>query len=398
MTLQVVSILRNYPSVRDAFMKELHRAPYFLRYVPHDELLMICITERSDVRNPIVQECNGLVLEKDTFRVISMGMSAVIRTSQEDLASAACNHLQNNHGLSDEDIASLPAINEYMTIEGAEDGTVLRVFSYNDHWFMTSARKMDARRLHWVSSKSFWELFAEAAGVPSDNLESVFEEHLDKNLTYSFVLLHPENRHVIVHDKPTLVLVNVRDNSTLKEQSGTVVSFAQLPTRLDSFFDVPEHKRGVILTLIHKDGARIRLLCDRSDFVRAEALRANMPSFDLSYIAACTEEERSAFRSVFPEFTQQADALDKTMEKLVRGLFFLYRRTFISKLERNVEKDDPLYRLLGSLHYLYKSRDPRTPIVNADVESVIRQLDPRTIASLLVDVPRVIDLSRHRTK
>lgn len=378
--LQVVEILKSHQSLRDAFMSTLHKAPYHLRYQPYKDLVMTSTTPRSNLLDPIVQESHGLVLKKETYEVVSMGPSAPIRITEEDL----------------EQLASQFPNATYQT---AEDGTVLRVFHYNDEWMMCTSHKMNAKALHWSSTKSFWQLFEDAAG---GDLDELFDTHLDKAKSYSFILLHPEHWHVVKHETPQVVYIQCRDNNTLLEEPLTQLPFAKLPKTLNApdMTLLDETHRGIMTSLKVSDVVTLRYLCDKSSFVRGEALRANMPSFELSYLSAKEAQEREAFKEVFPHTQAMTKEMDLALYRLFKAVHSLYIRQFVNKEKvLQHDKDDILCRALYSIHHKYLSQHNHDPqqkklgMTVKDVEHVLRGMGPTALSQLLDDTARAICLA-----
>ena len=75
--------------------------------------------------------------------------------------------------------------NENTTVEYCEDGTIIRLYNYNDNWYTSTTKTINASVSYWSSSKSFHELFSEL-------FDEKYLEILDKNSTYFFILLEVE--------------------------------------------------------------------------------------------------------------------------------------------------------------------------------------------------------------
>ena len=333
-------------SFRELFKDVLHNAPYHLRYStdnhrPH--LFMIHPTDLSDKSEELVRECNGIILNCNTFEIVAYGM----RTLNDYEQSV--------------DNMNLEELEKY-NIEEAEDGTVLKVFYHDVEWIVSTNRRIDASRVRWSSRKSFKQMLCEA--LSTTNPDELFEKDLKKDLTYSFILLHPDNRLVIKHENPELVFVSSRNNVSLEEISPeNAMSWARLPRKL-----TPEEcikninskdakdKRGVILTLENSDPKNInRRKIDYQWFSKGSGLRKNMPDFYLSYLS-CNHQEKKEMREYFgsdEENKKMFNNVDISLRNLGNHIFELYRDSYVRK-QFKIPNNHPLFNILRKLHNVYR--------------------------------------------
>ena len=122
----------------------------------------------------IQKECSGLILEKNTNNII-----------------AACQH----------DFEETPKDkNDFVSAEYCEDGTIIRLYNYNNMWVTATKKCIDAKFSFWSNTKTFNDMFWEVFSHNNMDLSA-----LDKNCTYIFVLLHLENLMVVKHTQNELV-------------------------------------------------------------------------------------------------------------------------------------------------------------------------------------------------
>ena len=188
----------------------LHHAPYHLRYSldkNRKHLIMIHTTPLSDLNNKVVQECNGIILDNRDYSVVSYGLDVL----------ADC----NNEG----DLSELFKRSKVplTSIVQSEDGSMLKVFYHKNEWIVSTSKRIDATRVRWSSSETFYQLLEKHLKV--SDLSGLFEKDLDKDCTYSFILTGPDNFHVIEYPESNLFLVHVRNNTSFKEK-GCVLDWA----------------------------------------------------------------------------------------------------------------------------------------------------------------------------
>lgn len=338
---------------KDLFTGILHKEPYHLRYSlssDYPDLFMIHTTEKSKIENPVVQECNGIILQKEDYQICSYGM----RTLQRITAKRGRCYLTEEF------------FQKIDSIEEAEDGTVLRVWYHHntESWVVSTNRRINAYRVTWGSPKSFGLMLEDVFNMMGVSRKETFDNDLDKEWTYSFVLLHPENQHVLFYPFPKLVYISKRHNSSFEEtEADSGFSWCSLPTllpkektsredllsRLGSYLRM--QKRGLIFTDRSDPTTVHRTIIDYPWFENATELRKNLPYIHLSYLA-CNDEEKTRLRYCFgnqPVF----DALDGGLRYLVTYALNSYHDAYVKKRYR-ISKNHPIGTLMKILHHQYK--------------------------------------------
>ncbi len=69
--------------------------------------------------------------------------------------------------------------NNDWTITEAIEGTLIRIFYFNDKWIITTHRKLDAFKSKWGSEKSFGDIFKEAVMIKTQ--DSQINDDVDVN-------------------------------------------------------------------------------------------------------------------------------------------------------------------------------------------------------------------------
>ncbi len=360
-------------SFRQLFHDLLHQAPYFLRYSLDSErpdLFLIHPTTMSDLENEVVKECNGTILSKNTFQVVAYGMQTI------------------------QTVSALPEeLEPGIRFEEAEDGTVVKVFHHVNEWMISTNRRIDAGRVRWASTKTFKTMLTEAlvaAGKPG--LETLDE--LDKDITYSFILLHPENQLVIYHPKPQLVMVSRRNRLTYEEQLPTesneswyrlpkFLTLEEVQEHLKS--DIPKPERGIIF-VDPKDPLHInRAKLDYDWYKALNHLRHNLPTMNLSYLA-CSPEEKMRFKLAFGDGQGIFNTTDWYLGQLGMYLHCVYKDVYVKRIFQ-VPRLHPISPLLYRLHNVYKDvkRTTKAPfhIRGEHVQYVINSTPARKLDHLL---------------
>ena len=124
------------------------------------------------------------------------------------------------------------------------EGTLIRLFKSSKEWNLSTNRKIDGRQSKFISQSTMEELFVSIIANNSrikrfEQLFPLFDEHLDVNVCYMFVLCHPENKVVCQIQEPRLWLVaayhinnkewlnlNIYDNEEWKKASNFQITTA----------------------------------------------------------------------------------------------------------------------------------------------------------------------------
>ena len=168
--MELLKELNNHESF-DSAKNVLTSSPYNLKVTENNEdnTFMISYNKDSEKTNDFINECRGIILEKDTNKVVCYTF----------------NRKHNSTFLKDELLNNWDACKFYESI----DGTQIKLYYYNDKWNVSTTRCIQAKNAYWYSKKSFEELFKEASfGLDYSKL--------NKDYCYSFVLKHKENRIV----------------------------------------------------------------------------------------------------------------------------------------------------------------------------------------------------------
>ncbi len=154
----------------------------------YPSLYLVCQTDKSDNSIPWVRECNGIILEKETNKIVCYSFKKCkdIDTVDTDINLDAAR------------------------LEIAVDGVLIRVYNYNGIWMISTKKCIDAKKARWLTKKSFHEMFEEV--FPTESIG-----RMDVNEVYSFILCHPENNMVVRYETPKIYHIATRNMITGEE-------------------------------------------------------------------------------------------------------------------------------------------------------------------------------------
>lgn len=352
-----------------------------------NELSDLYLLVSKEQVTPLQMECNGLILEKETNKVVCMCLNKF-------------NKITNINAINQiETIENLKVQYPKLRMEYCEDGTVIRLynrntgFGWNDrlNWFTATTKCIDARKSYWSSEKTFDDMFWEIFDKSRYNIAD-----LNVNCTYSFILLHRENRIVVNHRYNNLIYINSVHNET-HEETFTNYFFNKDPKRcirrtkqidiisgihypLDDYY-LP-NKRGIILKFFDEINNKWSLWqYDFQQYGSVKEIRGNVPSIRMRYLELLNEPEKLAIlEKEYPENQMLFAMIKHCMNNLYKRVHKLYFESHV-KHSLTVTDTDPLFRTLKQLHAGYKKKNI---IVTFDaVIEKVNSLNPNIISKLV---------------
>ena len=170
----------------------LENDPYNLKIKEDNTLQALCLIhsqDKSDFNNKIVNECNGIILDKNTLKIICYTFDKCCEETT----------LPNNLDINQ------------LFMEYSIEGSLIRLYNYDNNWILSTKRCIDASKSKWLTNKNFVELFYECLGDINLN------QAINPKYCYSFIISHPENNIISKKVVSTLYHVSTRDMDTLKE-------------------------------------------------------------------------------------------------------------------------------------------------------------------------------------
>ena len=225
------------------------------------------------------------------------------------------------------------------TVEDFVEGVMINVF-YDEDWRIATKSNIGAN-CRFDSPRTFAELFEDckqAVGLDYDML--------NKNLSYSFVMQHPDHRIVTPITKPSLVCVAKFHG----EEEFLADLFPPARHLFSSWEEAKEAaQRGLGKGLVFKyKGLRSKIRNRMHHSI--EQLKQNVP-FPERYIKLRNKPQLKEYLFYFPEEKGKADALETKIQEKTQLLYTTYRDCFMFKKEK--AKEHPLKTVLYDLHTIY---------------------------------------------
>ena len=174
--------------------EQLEAAPYNLKIKEEGSLILFKYNQiASDFSNPIVCECRGIILEKNTWRVVRYAFNKFFNIGEPNAAT-----LDWDSAIATEKL----------------DGSLMSVYYYDDEWRVATNSTIDAYKapLDNGGFKTYGDLFAKAAEIAGLDYTK-----LCKHYTYTFELCSRYNKVVLDYPDIKLYHILTRDNETFEE-------------------------------------------------------------------------------------------------------------------------------------------------------------------------------------
>jgi hypothetical protein len=322
------------------------------------------------IKNELLNsQANGIIFEKQTNKVVAMCQNRLIECNNND-------DLQNS---------------EIKRIEYCEDGTMIRLYNYNDTWYTSTTRCIDASKSYWTSTKNFSDLFWD---VFDKNLLNT----LDKKYTYVFVLLHKENRIVVRHKINMLVYISRINNETYIEdftQQFNNIYGIRRPKKIDNYnfnynniTDTVENfynpfKRGIIIKTFNISTNKfVNYKIDYKNYINIKTIRGNVPEIRMRYLELLNDSEKlHILEQNYNEYKFMFKLIKNEVAKLTKIIHKLYIDSHIKHIT-TVDDNNIYYKTLKQLHAQYKTTN--SPILFNDVQKKIYTMDKKIIKRLLM--------------
>ncbi len=340
-TTNFFTLLHSNRSLDDFIHLLRQKYHLYVRYNEESELYLIKYDrKKSKMGEALVKECRGIVLTKDKRIICFPPEKSITIERMKDIVK---NDIEN------------------VRFEEHVDGTMINVF-YNpikERWEKSTRSRIGAN-CSWLCKETFATLFNEA----SNHLDLSI---LDKNLCYTFVLVHPKNRIVVKYTSSFISLVSVRrihqngyENISLEEVYHTLQEkgvTVKIP-KVYQFQSIDEMKEYVskqdsrIQGIIVKYGFyRAKLRNQEYDFLKK--LKGNTPHLMELYLRLRKDMKVKPFLKHFGEYKKPFNEFREEIHQITYRIYNWYVNVFINKY---CDKNEIPYEFkphCGNIHKMY---------------------------------------------
>lgn len=260
----------------------------------------------SDMSISEVQDCRGLILEMNTWKIMSMSFRKFFNSEETNAAKIDWNTAQVLEKL---------------------DGSMIQVYwDWNkNQWFAATTGTAEGEgevnnKLGTTFNELFWNTVTEKYGFDKSKLS--------KNYTYVFELTTPYNIVVKPHGESSATLITIRNNETIEELSFEAIGIAArgLNIPLVKSFDLNKGNMGAIIRTFEgmswsEEGYVVvdanfnRVKIKNPAYVAVHHLKGKTAEHNILTIVKSNEIEE--FASTFPERQEELFKLKANYDALV---------------------------------------------------------------------------------
>lgn len=341
MKLQLFKFINNH---KDNWKELLQQPPYSLIIKEDDTYMLLKYNQlESDFSKKIVRECRGIILDKETLKVVAFPFTKFFNYGQVEAAK--------------------------INWKGARvldkiDGSLIFLWYDRNEWHWSTSGNINASRsefsmtdlLKIKCSVKTWQELIEYA----DNYKDLQWDKLDKNCTYMFELVSPYTKVVIPYSCTKLYHLATRNNVTYKEEEQDIG--IQKPksyplTTLDDCLSAAEQlsKEYEGFVVVDKNYHRVKI--KNPTYLMMHRMANNGQITLKSVLALLKSNDHEEFLSYFPEWKFLFDAVQEilksyTEEMLAEVKIFkdkkdtMPRRDLVTLISKEAKWQDYVFKQL----------------------------------------------------
>lgn len=322
-----------------------------------------------------IKNTRGVVFDKDGKIVMkTFGFTPEYSVKDYNLINnVVLNGIDNSMFTYNSDTNMFELSDKGVIIFESEEGSLIRVFNYNEKWYISTHRKLDAYHSKWSSKVSFGAVFESAithlyntsegfkdwVGELGENkLIDQFLTKLNPEHQYTFLLRNTKENRIVCKepDHPTVYYVGSFWNE------GNSFGFDAIPIStprrplLNSTDEIvkfvescdPNSIQGVII--VTKDNKIYKIMND--SYNELYSVRDNCPSVKFRYLQVRTNPVlKQQLIKLYPNFVSEFNKYESVILEIAKEIHNAYISRFVNKQYRKVSPD--LYVIIKICHGMH---------------------------------------------
>ena len=302
---------------------------------------------------------------------------------------------------SDSFIKMYPEKRDHLVAQEFIEGTMINAFwdpsvGLTGSWEISTRNTVGATSSFFkgANQKTFRTMFLEAMSAINLSLDS-----LNKDLCYSFVLQHPDNRIVVPFKKPDLYLVAVY-HIKIVDGNWLVLSYPMSDLKnynwgpaTIKFPEVYEWKTyteliekyasmntsySVMGVVVYNNLTGERMKIRNPVYEQVRSLRGNQPKLQYQYLSLRKEGKVADFLKFYPEHKKEFSSFRDQVHLFTNTLFANYISCYVKK-EKPLKEFSDQYRIhMFNIHknYMDELREKKLFVTNTIVINYVNNLHP----------------------
>tara|TARA_A100001011_G_scaffold400160_2_gene512848 strand:- start:2307 stop:3617 length:1311 start_codon:yes stop_codon:yes gene_type:complete len=366
-------------------------------------LELYCYLHCNASDNETLQQCRGVVVHNQ--KIVMKAFPYTIEYDHDD---------QENISKNIE-----PIFNGCKFFE-AYEGALIRMFYFDNQWYVCTHRKLNAFRSKWASSESFGTCFKKAlleelnynkefydacySEENNDNILDRFQSTLDITKQYMFLVRHSkENR--IVCEVPTGNISKVYHVGTFINGELDMTDKCLLNYPTQKFFDSLDDLKNFVGNIDVKKLQGIivftpnnkQFKINHKEYNELFKIRGNEPSIKFRYLQIrMTRRSLNILYYLYPEMHTTFDEIENSIYDIARNIYSSYIQRFIKKRFVTVPIEE--FAVIRECHSWHEEDRVHNRISLEKVISILNKQSPTAINHMIRRLKVERDQKKNDTK
>jgi hypothetical protein len=349
-----------------------------------NDLDLFCYLKCSNSDEDIIKQCRGVIFNGDNVVMKAFPYTEEYTTS-DNLSEI----------LKDVNL-------EECDIYDAYEGTLIRIFYFNNKWFISTHRKLNAFRSKWASKESFGTTFKRALEAEIENNEKLkaliplgeentlerFQSILDKSRQYMFLIKNINENRIVCYSEPpmlyhvgTFIDGNISLTDDIHIPYPNKLNFRDIET-LNKYVDNIDirYLQGVILFTKNKQYKVYN--CDYMDMYK---VRGNEPSIKFRYLQVRMDNKyREMLYYMYPDMKDLFENYENILYDIACSINDSYVQRFIKK--QHVIRPKNEFKIMSECHSWHLSDRENNKVNINKVIEVMNNQTPTYLNNMIKEV------------
>jgi hypothetical protein len=351
-----------------------------------DGLDLFCYIKCSASESDLLKKCRGVVFKGNDL--VMNGFPYTHEFSEDNKEE-----IQN-------EIGDIPF--DDCTFYDSHEGTVIRMFSYNDIWYTSTNRKLDANKSKWSSRESFGLFFKQALEseyevnedfrnrISTDESVDIIkrlQETLDKNKQYMFLLINNEENRIVCKppSKPTVFHVGTFSNGILNMTENIDIPYPK-KHKFDNRDAIYDYVATIDITKIQgviifaPDNKQYKIF--NKEYAYLYKVRGNEPSIKFRYLQVRQDKEYvKLLKELYPTYITMFEEYENIITEIAKIINKAYVDRFIRNIYVSVPQEE--FGVIRSCHQWHTTDRSKNKISLGKVVEILNQQEATNLNKMI---------------
>ena len=347
-----------------------------------NNLDLFCYINCKNSDHEFIKKCHGIVFNGD--KIILKSFPYTTEYTEENNKSEISSNIES--------------IFDKCSFYNAYEGCLIRVFNFNNKWYISTNKKLNALKSNWASKKSYGMFFNDALMyhmetneefrniifnkekiISEDNISNIFcESVLDKNNQYMFILLNNSDNRIVSDSPkhPKFFHVGTFINGELSMEENLPIPFPE-KLKFDNIDDLYNYVDNINYTKLQgiivftPDNFQYKIL--NKKYYELYNTRGNEPSINFRYLQIRMDKNKnSILKYLYPEKIVDFEQYENYIFDSSKYIYTSYVDRYIKRIRTVVPTEE--FNVMKEAHAWYlEDRDNHRITYEKIIEILNRQ-------------------------